>query len=144
MKCCLRYEDKNYNELKARLPKKNTLVKSDHGQGTVVDAQILTQLVMVNYGDGKIEAVPLEELEILSGPSKQQARENDRPNKDNKDQNNRAYKPNRKISQETADNNKSDNDNNEQENESRLLADEQVSQEPAENSNQNDEENDKQ
>ena len=68
LKCCLRYEDKTYTELKRRLPKKNTKVKTKYGEGKVVDTQILTQLVMVELSDGQKTPVPLEELEVLSSP----------------------------------------------------------------------------
>ena len=68
LKCCLRYEDKTYIELKKRLPKKNSIVKTQYGQGKVVDSQILTQLVVVEHDIGGKIAVPLEELEIISTP----------------------------------------------------------------------------
>ena len=68
LKCCLRYEDKTYTELKKQLPPKNTVVKTQHGQGQVVDTQILTQIVLVEYEEGKKIAVPLDELEIVSLP----------------------------------------------------------------------------
>jgi cell fate regulator YaaT (PSP1 superfamily) len=68
LKCCLRYEDKTYTELKERLPEKNTRVKTAHGQGKVVDTQILTQLVVVEHDNGEKIAVSLEELEIISPP----------------------------------------------------------------------------
>ena len=66
LKCCLRYEDKTYTELKKRLPKKNSKVKTKDGQGRVVDTQILTQLVVVEYDDGEKAALPLDEIEIVS------------------------------------------------------------------------------
>jgi cell fate regulator YaaT (PSP1 superfamily) len=66
LKCCLRYEDKTYIELKRSLPRKNTVVKTKYGQGKVIDAQILTQLVMIEHDDGTKIAVPVEELEITS------------------------------------------------------------------------------
>lgn len=66
LKCCLRYEDKTYTELKKRLPKKNAKVKTTHGVGKVVDSQILTQLVVVEHDDGTKVAVPVEEIEVLS------------------------------------------------------------------------------
>lgn len=66
LKCCLRYEDETYTELKKRLPRKNTLVKTEHGRGKVVDGQILTQLVMVEYENGDKAAVSVDEIEILS------------------------------------------------------------------------------
>ncbi|MCX5636870.1 MAG: regulatory iron-sulfur-containing complex subunit RicT [Planctomycetota bacterium] len=68
LKCCLRYEDKTYIELKNQLPKKNTRVKTNHGEGKVVDAQILTQLVVVEYEDGEKIAVPISELQIIGPP----------------------------------------------------------------------------
>jgi cell fate regulator YaaT (PSP1 superfamily) len=73
LKCCLRYEDQTYSELKARLPKKNTLVKTKHGEGKVMDWQILTQLVLVQHKDGVQVAVPVEELEIVSPLSRAEA-----------------------------------------------------------------------
>jgi cell fate regulator YaaT (PSP1 superfamily) len=68
LKCCLRYEDKTYTELKKRLPKKNTMVKTRYGKGKVIDTQILTQLVVVEHDEGARIAVSLEELEVISPP----------------------------------------------------------------------------
>ncbi|MHC4620040.1 MAG: PSP1 domain-containing protein [Planctomycetota bacterium] len=65
LKCCLRYEDQTYTELKHRLPKKNTRVKTKYGEGKVIDSQILTQLVMVEHSDGVKAAIPLEEIEVI-------------------------------------------------------------------------------
>ncbi len=65
LKCCLRYEDETYRELKAQLPKKNTRVKTTYGEGTVTDTQILTQLVIIQRDDGPQVALPLKEVEIL-------------------------------------------------------------------------------
>ncbi len=65
LKCCLRYEDETYTDLKKRLPKKNTRVKTKNGQGRVIDTQILSQLVMVEFESGEKSAIGLEELEIL-------------------------------------------------------------------------------
>ncbi len=76
LKCCLRYEDATYTELKKRLPKKRAKVKTQYGQGKVVDIQILTQLVMVELESGQQIAVPVDEIEILETPTakkKQQA-----------------------------------------------------------------------
>ena len=61
--CCLRYEDETYESLKKRLPHRKTRVGTPHGDGTVLDSQILTQLVLVRLdSDGKDVAVPVEEL----------------------------------------------------------------------------------
>ncbi len=66
LKCCLRYEDETYRELKAKLPKKNTRVKTTFGEGTVTDTQILTQLVVIQRDDGPQVALPLDEVEIIA------------------------------------------------------------------------------
>lgn len=59
--CCLRYEDSTYDELRARLPKKKTRVKTPDGWGTVLDTQILTQLALVRLdSNGEDVAVPIE------------------------------------------------------------------------------------
>jgi cell fate regulator YaaT (PSP1 superfamily) len=68
LKCCLRYEDDIYTELKRKLPRKKTLVRTPQGQGRVVDGQILAQMVIVEMQDGKIEFVPLDQIEILEAP----------------------------------------------------------------------------
>jgi hypothetical protein len=69
LKCCLRYEDKTYTELKKQLPKKKAKVKTKYGEGKVVDTQILTQLVIVELKDAQKIAVALEELEVISTPA---------------------------------------------------------------------------
>jgi cell fate regulator YaaT (PSP1 superfamily) len=71
LKCCLRYEDQNYVELKRNLPKKNTWVTTKQGEGKVIDTQILTQLVVVEHENGDRVAFPLEEISVLpSAPIK--------------------------------------------------------------------------
>jgi cell fate regulator YaaT (PSP1 superfamily) len=65
LKCCLRYEDVTYQELKRKLPKKNAKVKTEYGEGKIVDTQILTQLVMVESENGERFSVPVEEIEII-------------------------------------------------------------------------------
>ena len=84
LKCCLRYEDETYTDLKKRLPKKNTRVKTKHGQGRVVDTQILSQLVMVEYESGEKIAVSLEELEILPQSAATDQKQNSSPKKKGK------------------------------------------------------------
>jgi cell fate regulator YaaT (PSP1 superfamily) len=62
LKCCLRYEDQTYTELKQCLPRRGVLVQTQRGEGKVFDTQILTQLVVVEYENGEREAFPLEEI----------------------------------------------------------------------------------
>ncbi len=67
--CCLRYEDQTYEELRKKLPKRNTRVATaDKGDGWVIDGQILTQLVLVQFDDGKREAVPMEKITAFDRP----------------------------------------------------------------------------
>jgi cell fate regulator YaaT (PSP1 superfamily) len=67
--CCLRYEDQTYEDLVKRLPKKKARVGTAEGDGTVLDGQILTQLVLVRLdelnpdGSPKDIAVTVEELQ---------------------------------------------------------------------------------
>ncbi len=75
LKCCLRYEDKNYTDLKKKLPKRNVRVKTEQGRGRVIDTQILTQLVMVEYENGERKAVGVDEIEIIP-PSAQDRKQN--------------------------------------------------------------------
>lgn len=70
--CCLRYEDKTYSELKKNLPNRKARVGTPHGDGIVLDAQILTQLVLVRLDDTRTVAVPVEEL-LKPGESPVQA-----------------------------------------------------------------------
>lgn len=70
LKCCLRYEDQTYNELKKRLPRKRVLVKTSQGTGKVIDTQLLTQLVIVELENSERIAVNVEEIEILDKPER--------------------------------------------------------------------------
>jgi cell fate regulator YaaT (PSP1 superfamily) len=63
--CCLRYEDKTYEELRKKLPHRKTLVETEDGIGLVLNSQILTQLVLVKIGTSAPSAYPLESLRAL-------------------------------------------------------------------------------
>lgn len=65
LKCCLRYEDATYKELRKKLPKKNAMVRTSGGVGKVVDMQILTQLVIVQDKTGERKAFKVDEIEII-------------------------------------------------------------------------------
>ncbi|MCP4452908.1 MAG: hypothetical protein GY809_15710 [Planctomycetes bacterium] len=66
LKCCLRYEDSTYGELKKKLPHKSTRVQLEDCEGRVIDSQILSQMVLVESEKGERISIPLEELEILA------------------------------------------------------------------------------
>jgi cell fate regulator YaaT (PSP1 superfamily) len=66
LRCCLRYEQETYEELDAKLPDIGVSVRVARGVGVVRDRQVITQLVVLDMGEGRRLAVPLEEiLEIL-------------------------------------------------------------------------------
>ncbi len=61
--CCLRYEDATYEQLRKKLPHKNTWVRTaDDVIGRVVDTQIITQLVKVQLMDYTFKAIPNEDI----------------------------------------------------------------------------------
>ncbi len=65
LKCCLRYEDATYQELRGTLPRKGLFVETSQGVGRVFDVQILTQLVVVQFDNGDRQAWPVSEIHIL-------------------------------------------------------------------------------
>jgi cell fate regulator YaaT (PSP1 superfamily) len=85
LKCCLRYEDQTYNDLKRRLPRKNTTVQTSRGEGKVVDTQILTQLVLVEYENGDREAIGVDELKVVNPSSPRRDQQDDNEKDDQKD-----------------------------------------------------------
>ena len=65
--CCLRYEDQTYSQLKKKLPHKQTRMMTEDGAGTVLNSQILTQLVLIRLDStNKVNAYPLENITKLS------------------------------------------------------------------------------
>jgi cell fate regulator YaaT (PSP1 superfamily) len=74
--CCLRYEDETYESLRKRLPKRNTVVETEEGQGVVLDSQILTQLVLVKLDKQDApQAFPMENIKIVATPQQIQQQE---------------------------------------------------------------------
>jgi len=65
--CCLRYEDQTYETLRKKLPHKQSRVMTEDGPGTVIDSQILTQLVLVQLDDASSNAAyPVENISPVS------------------------------------------------------------------------------
>ncbi len=77
LKCCLRYEDLTYADLKQRLPRKNSRVSTSKGEGRVVDGQILTQLVVVEFANGDREAFPVSEVTVVGPGAPPSSKPND-------------------------------------------------------------------
>lgn len=106
LKCCLRYEDKNYTELKKRLPKRNVIVETSQGKGRVIDTQILTQLVIVEYETGQRNAVNIDDIKILPQPNPRKQQQN---NKGAGEENKSRNKTNNRNTTERKDNSKTKN-----------------------------------
>jgi len=61
--CCLRYEDATYEQLRKKLPRKNTWIRTAGGvAGRVLDAQIITQLVKIQLADSTFQTVANEDI----------------------------------------------------------------------------------
>ncbi len=68
LRCCLRYEHEGYEALERKLPRLGSRVATDFGAATVVDRQILTQLVLVRTDDQRELALPVEEIRAFDLP----------------------------------------------------------------------------
>ena len=63
LKCCLRYEHEGYESLDAKLPKIGEKINTEHGYGTVVNRQVLTQLVQLRpTAGGNAVTVVIEDV----------------------------------------------------------------------------------
>ncbi len=62
LKCCLRFEHIGYEELDKLLPRNGKRIETQHGDGVVINRQILTQLVQIRTDDDKIIAVVVEDI----------------------------------------------------------------------------------
>ncbi|MBI3072661.1 MAG: stage 0 sporulation protein [Deltaproteobacteria bacterium] len=50
--CCLKYEDDMYNEMRRELPRFGAIVRSEKGEGRVIDRNVLKQAVTIVMADG--------------------------------------------------------------------------------------------
>ncbi len=64
LKCCLRFEEGLYEELKENLPRRGASVRTAEGNGTVLDYQILSQTVLVDLGDGARHEFHINDVEV--------------------------------------------------------------------------------
>lgn len=67
--CCLRFEDKTYEELKRNLPRKGDYVATPEGEGEVIGHDILGQLVTVELPGQRDEAFSVSDIKVLRRPS---------------------------------------------------------------------------
>jgi len=70
LKCCLKYEDEQYAELKKNLPRRGATVRTPAGEGVVVGYHVLEQTVNVRFSDNTERTLPLRDLELTKGGGK--------------------------------------------------------------------------
>ena len=68
LKCCLRYEHESYEELDKKLPKVGVRIRTNHGEGVIVNRQILTQIVQIRMDDNELAAVVAEDITAVDVP----------------------------------------------------------------------------
>jgi cell fate regulator YaaT (PSP1 superfamily) len=62
LKCCLRYEHVGYEELDKKLPRTGIRIRTNHGEGVIVNRQVLTQLVQIRTDDDTLVTVVAEDI----------------------------------------------------------------------------------
>ncbi len=62
LKCCLRYEHIGYEELDKMLPRVGVRIRTNHGEGVIVNRQILTQLVQIRTDANTMVTVVAEDI----------------------------------------------------------------------------------
>jgi cell fate regulator YaaT (PSP1 superfamily) len=65
LKCCLKFEEELYEELRRNLPRRGTRVRTAGGEGAVVDYEVLGQTVTVELPDRTRQRFPVAEVEVL-------------------------------------------------------------------------------
>jgi cell fate regulator YaaT (PSP1 superfamily) len=64
LKCCLKYEEELYKQLKKNLPRRGAKVRTAEGDGTVVDYDIISQTVNVEMPDGNRQKFPASDVTV--------------------------------------------------------------------------------
>lgn len=68
LKCCLKYEDEAYEELRYGFPKQGTIVQTAHGEGKVDKIFLLKKEVVVRFEEGGFEKFPISEIKVKKKP----------------------------------------------------------------------------
>ncbi len=63
--CCLSYEYKTYQDIKANLPPKGTVIETRQGKGVVVDHHVPLNKLIVEFDEERRELVSLDEIEKI-------------------------------------------------------------------------------
>jgi len=62
LKCCLRFEHTSYEELDKQLPRTGVRIRTNHGEGVIVNRQVLTQLVQIRTDSDTLVSVVAEDI----------------------------------------------------------------------------------
>ena len=69
--CCLNYEQKNYEEIRRKLPKVSSIVDTPYGKGEVTLNSAVKEMVKVKIkspeGEDVLKDVPISEVTLISG-----------------------------------------------------------------------------
>lgn len=68
LKCCLKFEDELYSELKRNLPRRGATVATPIGEGIVVGYHVINQTVNVRFPDDTEQTLPLDDVEMVETP----------------------------------------------------------------------------
>lgn len=72
--CCLKYEEEVYKEKLSRLPKPGSIVRSEDGEGEVVEVEVLKEGLRVKYKEGNeffFKKHNLDEIEVIKASRKE-------------------------------------------------------------------------
>ncbi len=64
LKCCLKFEEELYKEMKKHLPRRGATVVTSGGKGIVVDYAVISQIVEVALADGTRQKFPASEIKV--------------------------------------------------------------------------------
>lgn len=62
--CCLRYEHEHYKEARDRMPSVGAIIPTAHGNGKVLDVNVITGMLTLELEESGIVNVPIDELEL--------------------------------------------------------------------------------
>lgn len=68
--CCLNYEQSTYEEIRKRLPKVGSVVKTEYGNGLVIGNSIVKEIVKVKLKKGDeevVEELNIKNIELITG-----------------------------------------------------------------------------
>ena len=71
--CCLNYEQTTYEDIRKRLPKVGSIVKTESGNGDVIGNSIVKELVKVKIKRGNediVEEFKITDIELFLGSMK--------------------------------------------------------------------------